>query len=295
MPPPGQRPTYFLPPNFLNPPGPAGPIRLGQLISHPGAPTTPITRSGPLDPKDFDLKVHSMPLKTFRHENQSQSLSEGGLFIRAVQGIVAKLSLKISREAHQNALEQIDHLVAEFIELGEEDEYVEKSLAQKHIQDFIKSGLFKKRVFMVTGVKVAYPAEGDSISVEKGSKKTAEGEGDISTAGAGPTVEAGGNFKTSASTKQSLSFLPEHPFIYAYRLRECFYGGRSKETTKGALLSRDAAAGPELEALEFDFQGVAPQDVTLEDMGPAGTEYILLQATDELDDTECDLVILKST
>ncbi|KEF51479.1 uncharacterized protein A1O9_12396 [Exophiala aquamarina CBS 119918] len=295
MPLPRQRPTYFLPPNFLNPPGPASPIRLGQLISNPSAPTTPITRSGPLDPKDFDLEVHSMPMKTFRHENQSQSLSEGGVFIRAVQGIVAKLNLNISREAYQNALEQIDHLVAEFIELSEEDEYVEKSLAQKHIQDFITKGLFKKRVFMVTGIKIAYPGEGDSISAEKGSKKTAEGGGDMSAVGTGSPLEGGGNFKTSASTKRSLSFIPDHPFIYAYRLRECFYGGRSKETTKGALLSRDTVSGHEPEALEFDFQGVGSEDVTLEDMGPDGTAYILLQAADDLDGTQCDLVVPKCT
>lgn len=68
MPPLGQTPPYFLLLKFLNPPGPTGLIRLGQLISHPGAPTS-ITRSGPLDPKVFDLEVHSMPLKTFRHEN----------------------------------------------------------------------------------------------------------------------------------------------------------------------------------------------------------------------------------
>lgn len=100
---------------------------------------------------------------------------------------------------------------------------------------------------MITGIKIAYPGESTGISNTKGSNTTDFAEGEVSNAGAGTggvSLNASTNVTKSSSKHQSLSFLPAEPFIYAYRVHKCFYGLRSKEHTKGALLSsRHAITG----------------------------------------------------
>jgi hypothetical protein len=297
---PGSRPTYFIPPNFDNPPPPEGPIKLGQLISNPDDPATPIDRSGPQDHAAFGLKVHSMPQKVFKLENKENSSLEAGLFVSAMQGICGRLGIKLARQSYATALDEIDTLVSKFVQPAVEDSYVETSMNQPGVQKFIKKGLFQKHVYMITGIKIAYPGESTAISNTKGSSTTGSVEAEASNAGAGtgPAVSAAGNVAKSTSSNKSLSFIPAEPFIYAYRLRECFYGGRSKEHTKGALLSAKSdstgtksqmnlQSRDESEDLDFVFQGIADEDFSLGDVDIAQSGFVVLRKIDEADGTEC--------
>jgi hypothetical protein len=300
---PGSRPTYFIPPNFDNPPPPDGPIKLGQLISNFDDPATPIDRSGPQDPAASGLKIHSMSQKIFKLENQENSSTEGGLFVGAVQGICGRLGIRLAHQSYATALDQIEVLVSQFIQPADEDTYVETSMNQPAVQKFIKKGLFRKRVFMVTGIKIAHPDESTAISSTKGSSTTSSAVAEVSNAGAGTggSVSAAANVARSASSHKALSFLPAEPFVYAYRLRECFYGGRSKEHTKGALLSARPGTGKdkqiglqkadESEGLDFVLQGLADEDLSLEDVDISRSGFVLQRKIDETDGTECDCAV----
>ncbi|KAI1172066.1 hypothetical protein F4777DRAFT_563360 [Nemania sp. FL0916] len=56
MPPPTQRPTYFVPANFDFPPPPDGPVKLGQLIARPENPGQVVDLAGPVLFEQYGIK-----------------------------------------------------------------------------------------------------------------------------------------------------------------------------------------------------------------------------------------------
>jgi hypothetical protein len=73
--------------------------------------------------------------------------------------------------------------------VAEKDEYVEKSVNQQAIQ-FRSARAFKKSVYIWSGIKIAYPGAGTSISNSKSANKPTSAEGEISTSATGLLVGA---------------------------------------------------------------------------------------------------------
>lgn len=291
----GPHPTYFIPPNFDNPSDADGPIRLGQLISNPKDAATPIDRSAYLDPEANGLKVFRNSQNKFELQNKVGSHYEASLFAKALGHIGAKLGFKFNHEAYKSVLNVIDTLDVEFIQpSGGPDPYIMACMRRPGIERFVRHHLFRKRVFMVTGVKIARP--GAATRIESQCDTQTGGSGEVSVAGGQVPAGSEAAVRVSSHEHHSLSFIPAQPFIYAYRLRECFYSGESKERTKGALYSLKGGSDPVVPIVdelldEYVIDGVAEYDFCAEKEEAIALGWTPLGALDESDEsTNCNFV-----
>lgn len=308
MPPTGQRPTYFVPADFDNPPPPVGPIKLGQLIAAPEKPGRPVDPSGP-EPFDGYPGMEKFTNSTkFVLERSNSIKSELGLFGRAFQGFGARLGLNFSHEAVSYVLNEIEKLDVEYIEPT--DDYIKASMERQKVKDTLKKKWGRKRLFMITGIKSAYPgAKLESI-------KASSTDTSIDIEGSGPvgggSVGGGGHGAVSTSASQALFLIPAEPFVYGYRLQECYYtyisrSLKDKEKLDGALFglgSEDKTAESNDDATEetedvdedgfIEFEGIEEDDLDGWDSKSCEYEFEVLSLSDEQGGSSCDAVIPKA-
>ncbi|KAI8953581.1 hypothetical protein F4801DRAFT_588231 [Xylaria longipes] len=279
MPPPKQRPTYFVPANFDFPPPPDGPVTLGQLITHPENPGRVVDPAGPL-PFEGETEI--------------------GLFGRALQAVSFKIGLSFSRAAVSYVLNDIDRLDVEFIEPT--DDYVKASMERPKVKAALKNHLLRKRLYMVTGIKTAYP--GAKLDRKDVSKTAIVGEGEFSGPAEVGDVGVGSHASLSASELQALTLVPMKPFVYGYRLQECYYTFRSlhnREHVDGALfgvgsgdteLTEDSSIPDDREDdIEIEFNGIDEDDLCDWELEDGGGQFEVVTAVDEYDGASCDVIL----
>lgn len=293
----GQRPTYFLPANFDITPPPDGPVKLGQLISEPENPGRPLHPRGPVPFEGFEgMKVHSNTTKLSLRDHSERS-SKAGLLVRFLELVSAKLSGGYSKGVASYTSNDIEKLDVVFIEPT--DEYVKRSMELPEVKNVLKGwGLKRKQVFMVTGIKIAYP--GAKLDMQNGFNNTFEVEGRVS--GPQGTGSAVGHAGLQESAQQTLNLAPAKPFVYAYRLQECYYRRKSlrhKEFTDGALCGvgpegeqRDVETPKKTEEdvvdIEFDY---IDKDDVCDWEAEDGCEYEIDTLVDEQDGSTCDVIL----
>ncbi|KAI8628846.1 hypothetical protein F5Y19DRAFT_435068 [Xylariaceae sp. FL1651] len=300
MPPPTQRATYFIPANFDFPPPPDGPVKLGQLIAHPENPGRPVDPVGPVPFEGFEgMKRYTNSTK-FSLQRYDTHESEVGLFGRALQAVSFKAGLTLSHAGVSYVLNDIQQLDVEFIEPT--DDYVKASVERPKVQAALKKHYFRRRVYMVTGIKIAYP--GAKLNQKEFSETRIIGEGELSgPAGAG-NAGAGGNAKFSGSELRALELIPMKPFVYGYRLQECYYTFRTlhnREFVDGALCgvgSEDSettedssVAGIKEEEAVIEFNGMDDEDLCDWEVEDDGGEFEVITVVDEGDGSTCDVIV----
>ncbi|KAM5431790.1 hypothetical protein MferCBS31731_007703 [Microsporum ferrugineum] len=296
MPPMGPRATYFLPANFDFPPPPDGPVKLGQLISEPENPGRPVNPKGPVSFEGYEgMKMYTNSTE-FSLRNHGESTAEAGLFLRALELTSAKLGAGLSRGMASYILNDIKKLDVEFIEPT--NDYVKASMEVPEVKNALKGwGLKRKRAFMVTGIKIAYPDA--KLERQNGFNSTFAVEGGAS--GLQGIVNAEGHASLQESAQQMLKLIPRKPFVYAYRLQECYYRLKSlrhKEFTDGALCGvgaedkQDGSETPEdtEEDVDIEFDYIDEDDVC-EWEAEDGYEYEINTLVDEQDGSPCDIIV----
>jgi hypothetical protein len=303
------KPTYFLPPDFISyafeSEADSGPIRLGQLISDINDPGQPVGSLEPLDPKSYDIEPRSIPGDNFSHIYEAQTSLSASLFLKAVQVIGLNFSIQVDKSDYSQLLSEIAGFEARSFEVKES--YVRASMEQPSVQMWIKKGLFGKRVFMVTGILIAKPKDGrkSTISVSRENRSEQSGDLEASNAAAGQpgpaAVSGGAAAKKSQSLANSFSFVPKTPFVYGFRLRECFYRRgevSSKAFTKGAKLHAESTCPEESSTSgdvgHFVFSGVADEDLRPDDLGGLSDAFQENSFRDEFEGEMCNLVIPKT-
>ncbi|EGE04574.1 hypothetical protein TEQG_03445 [Trichophyton equinum CBS 127.97] len=294
MPLPGQRRTYFVPANFDNPPPPDGPIKLGQLVVQPENPGRPVDPAGPLAFEDFEgMKRYTNSTK-FSLQDQNEMASEGGLFGRALQAVSVKLGASFSSSAVSYVLNEIETLDVEFIEPT--DDYVKASMDRPRVKAALKKQFFKKRLYMVTGIKTAYPG----AKLDRKDAFSASLAGESEASGPKGTGAVGGNAKFSASELRALALVPARPFVYGYRLQECYYRIRSlnhKEFVDGALfgVNKQSMSDKEVEVREEDidieFNFIDDKDLCDLEAEDDEAEFEIVSLVDEHDGSSCDVIV----
>jgi hypothetical protein len=293
--------TWFLPPDFLsyqaatesNP----GHIRLGQLISAIDDPGHTIGTLAPLKIDNDEMPLSEVQATGMDHEDNASSSYVANIFIKAVEVMGAKFNIKVQ---HSNKLlSAMEEVEAQTFEPN--DDYVKKSLQQAKVQSWLKETWPRKRVFMVCGILIARPTANSKVnmSTEKSSEFSAEGEGH-GTAAQAPIsggAGAGGTFAKNFG----LAFVPKTPFIYGFRLRECFLKRKqssSKLHTKGAKMHANSdsseSKGAETEDLGFECSGIAKKDLDFESLGDAQETFEAETLADSGASMTCSLVVQKA-
>lgn len=286
--------TYFLPPDFWSFPAgqgdTPGAIQLGQLISSIDDPGHAIATLPPLPMDTYNMIPGSVKASGLGHCDTASSSFTSELFLRAVSFVGARLNVKVQNS--ESLLAAIEEIEARSID--PKDAYVKASLEQTEVQSWLRSGWPQRRVFMVSGLLIARPGGGESsISMESSRGVETEGRAGLN-APVQPDVVLGG----SVQKNFGLDFVTRTPFIYAFRLRQCFLKkelGSSKPFTKGAKMGVDEAKdaygqGDRGEGDDFvvKYAGIAKRDVTFDSLKDAG-ELFKMEA---FKDDEGDVVSL---
>jgi hypothetical protein len=292
--------TYFLPPDFLSYPAATdlnpGAIRLGQLISSIDDPGHTIGTLPPLDMACYDMPINFVDGIGMGHIDNASSSFYGNLFLKAVELVGAKLHVIVQRS--NNLLSAMEEIQAQTID--PKDSYVAASMQQPEVQSWLKQNWGRRRIFMVCSILIARPAGNSkvNISTESSSEISGEAEGNMAVAQA--PVRGGAGMGGTFAKEFGLAFVPKSPFIYGFKLRECYFrkgSGSSKAYYKGAKLHTDTESGEsksaEIETLVFEFTGVARKDLAFESLGDFEEGFEEISVADGDTNTTGSLVVLK--
>jgi len=271
------------------------PIRLGQLISNHKDPSYTIASLDPLDLAKYGIFPNKVVGSAMEHNNSESSSSHASFFLKAVELIGTKLGFSIQHGDSQSLLSEIEEFEARSIVVT--DDYIKASMSQKKLQDSIKGFIFDDNVYVVDAILIAKP-KSDKSKITMSAQATSEASGNLELGGqpAQIPIQGGGDFQRKASKKYGLAFVPSTPFIYGFRIRECFYRkGRAKSTavTKGAKLTAERGQVEMVaeEEAHVVFSGLADENVTVGDLGEEAYGLEELKVRGDAGGEECTLVV----
>jgi len=180
-------------------------------------------------------------------------------------------------------------------------DYLRQTLELPENLQFLREHKFKKQVYMVTSVKIAY---GGRISRSK--SLAFGGEGRFGLDPAVPGLQVGPKASFSQTKKDAEEVGASFDFVYAFRLNKIHYSSRKQKYIqeryiKGATLAKEskeddsrASSSPSLipEGIEDeDREGVDVELLGLEEEC-AGTDEFELSGQDVLDEEDGEVCIL---
>lgn len=296
--------TYFLAPTRDCPP--KGPIALGSLITSPLTPELPLAPHPiPIDESETPISKTSVTNHTLTLETRARtSLGIWTSFLQAV-GLGADLST--TRDRTDRDVYTFERL--ETRTFWPSDEYARASISAPVVQAYLARHGFRRNVYMVTAVKVAFGAKVASTALRE---RGAHAHFGVDSAALGVPLGLGLGAHGERASETSLSFDGADPFVFAFRLREVCYERQAglkglKEYRKGAVYGFPSSAGEdEGDAAEVDrgessrgergeenevedgdegqfvVLGLKEEDVNDEDVGADG-----MQVLDDEDGEEC--------
>ncbi|RMJ17430.1 hypothetical protein CDV36_002888 [Fusarium kuroshium] len=239
---------------------PDGPIVLGSILADPLDPESPLNDK-PISLDGQTIRKHDQLDVQLSTKESSQA--SAGLFAKIFHSAGLDVSGRGSTRVHSSAkFKKLQTLSFE-----PTHEYMTKSLSTPMVQQYLARYHMRKRVFMVTGVKIAFGAKvRDDESHLSGGNISLGLDADA----AGLPLSVGPRADASRRTSQTISFKQSSPFVFAYRLREIRY--RKGIPTKNKTY-RDGAL--------YELGGNKQEDAALQGDGPPQEEAIFLSIDDE--------------
>ncbi|KAM0355074.1 hypothetical protein ACHAPU_000931 [Fusarium lateritium] len=276
--------SYFLAP-VGNPP--EGPIRLGNIISAPAFADDPINEE--YLPLNSEPAEHNQPNFNFGISASNDGFV--GIWASFLQtlGVGGDLTFEWSRETSEKwAFENLKTL--SFIP---QLSYIAQSLRDEGVQHYMrinKPWLGASKLYMVTGIKIAYGAASTAAYARNNGLNLCFGT-DFSSQGVPISVGPKGGGSRTISVQQSQE--GAEPFVFAFRLRRIKISRKGninhESYNKGALLSVSEHGGHDETDVEIVVEGVEDQDAD-------GLEFHL-DSRDAFDDSQdgahCKCVVVE--
>ncbi|KAJ3545958.1 hypothetical protein NM208_g2251 [Fusarium decemcellulare] len=271
---------YFLAPTG-NPP--EGPIRLGNIVSVPRLVDDPIN-------EDY-VPPSAVPMSIFEHNEPNYKVNisinkNSGIGIWASFLQVLGLGVDVIIEGSNEDSEQWACENLQTISFIPKLEYITKCLEDEGVQNYMrvnKPWLGSSKLYMVTGIKVAYGAA-STVRYARGRGLNLHFGTDMSALGV--PVSFGPQVGRSSTVSVEQSQDGAEPFVFAFRLRRIKISGkgddiRHEKYDKGALLSIRKDESDQSESrVEVVVQG-------LEDDDAEGSEF-RLDSKDAMDEVSTD-------
>lgn len=280
---------------------PEGPIVLGSILADPLEPESP------LDDKPFTLDgetIRSHDQYDAQSNIKDRNQASGGLFAK----IFHSVELIVSGSSNTSMQSCVKFEKLQTLSFEPTDEYMNKSLSTAKVQQYLARHHMRKRIFLVTGVKIAFGAQ-----VIDDESRLGEGQISLGLDGdaVGVPLSVGPRVDASRGTSQTFSFNQSSPFVFAYRLREIRYRKgvpiKNKPYRDGALygIGGNKQEDSDVESdgtlrEEATFMSIDDEDVTGEDIDLAsicvreyetgGKTQEKYSETDEEDET-CELIL----
>ena len=272
-------------------------IRLGQLIADPLNPQFPLA-TGPL-PLDSDDISNGIPI-----ENYECTIS-GERGIRGEIGLVIfnflNFYISSSRQTQSTKVYKIEKVGPML--LNPSDHYVQRSMQQPAVIQYLQH--HRRSVYMVVGLQVAHTA----TVVHTGGKSTKFG-GKIGPTGlalAGSPIDAklGGSTSTKDNVTQSYTVIGD--FVFAYRLRKCYYhresgvARMSNKFVRAQLYNNDDDTIQEIEeSMEIETSAatesmvIVPDNLSGVDLDARALKIPREAVCKAMDEEECELILLSN-
>jgi len=209
-------------------------IRLGQLITNPRKPTEYLA-NGALTIGPQERVVDSGTKEDFVFRKQRER--EFGIGFSAA--VLSLLPFGMDGDRHRNTAHHFKIKTVEEQMFLPSREYVQKSVLQQEVLDRLARHWYRKSLYMIVGIRVAY----GGAEVIHETKYGNGGKLSVTVPGGltGIPVDLGVNFKAKAIDDSYERKCISSSFVFAYRLREIRYFKNTKsikdvEFTKGAEL-----------------------------------------------------------
>jgi hypothetical protein len=274
MPPTGPRKCYFIAPTRDSPPD--GPIQLGSIISIPSEADEPINRNAPSQIPEASI---------FKHEERGYSFTKdrttGGRlgiwasFLMQVLGIGGDIGVNASNGRN----DEWACTTLKTCWFTPTTDYIKKSIQDPGVEEFLvenKVYLGRQKVYMITGLKVAY---GASATVKLAKERGVNLHLGVDGTNSGVPISAGPDIGVQERTEEKESFEDADPFVFAFRLRQINIKSADevehKPHTHGAMLSLGPGTGEDTESkVEIFVERMEDVDVGGESFGLTETEVM---------------------
>lgn len=241
---------------------PGGTLQLGQVIAHPFEPGHSLLPRGPIP----------IPSSLIQEETSQESVtatySHDPVVMFSLWARFTSLPLNSSTGA---IFKSSNELSWNFERLSSKVfapslDYVTSAMHHGDVLNYIKGKLFKSRVYMITGVRIAHGAK--MVKRKSHSIHTHVGGSVDSDAMTAP-ASAGWKAGLTPSSSSGESFEKASDFVYAYKLNEINYRGRlshkpfKKGETSGLgspVYEENGSEIPEWMVEDFDVEGLDDED-----------------------------------
>lgn len=257
---------YFLAPTRDNPPD--GPIALGNIISDPAYADEPINEVHiKIDPKDT-IEHNEKNYRFTRDKTTGGRLSVWVSFLMQVLGIGGDVGLTASEGTN-------DEWTCQTLKtcwFTPTMEYITQSVKEPEVKDYLvknKVWLKRAKVYMITGVKIAY---GASSTMRRATEHGINLHVGVDGTSFGIPTSMGPNVSLERKDNETVAFDEADPFVFAIRLREITLTSsgeiKHRSHTDGALLSEDNNVEADDESkIEIVVEGLADEDADGEEFG----------------------------
>ena len=232
---------------------PGGALRVGQILDDAFEPASALHPGGPL-PVPEDVSQEDSELSGVGISQASELSAQFGLWadlsgFSTPPGASGDAS---TRKSHSRDW-HFDKILSTIITPS--NEYIDASLRHGDVPAKLKNVyLFRKRLYMITGVRVVRGAR-MTTSEERSASVNLSVQADASDAGV--PVTAGATAGLERKVAEEMSFEEASDFVFAYRLQQIFYYGVNKDPRhKPFKHGETSAAGRPVETVlpseEFD-------------------------------------------
>ncbi|KAF2107952.1 hypothetical protein BDV96DRAFT_587990 [Lophiotrema nucula] len=243
-----------------------GPIFLGAIITHPRNADSPLnSRPIPIDTNIMDVYTDEIPNYSVTLEKKTTgTLGIFASFLAQILGIGGDVTGERGNTDSENwTCESL-----KTTSFNPTPEYIKSSLESSAVKQFLeedKGWLLSSKVYMITGLKLAYGATG---TIEYAKSKGINLHLSLDATSLGVPVEAGPEFGINRENKLKQEFGKKTPFVLAFRMRKINVTPGGKITNKpvtGGMLGTgssesDAGEDGEAEQPEYIVDGLDEED-----------------------------------
>ncbi|KAF3928366.1 hypothetical protein ABW21_db0205146 [Orbilia brochopaga] len=229
---------------------PAGNLSLGQILAEPKDPAFVLQPEGPL-PIPEGIKVEDTSRENINLENKKELSSQFSAWTKLSYLPVHFKGSASATKVH-NLTWHFDKIESRII--SPTITYVEAAMRHGDVQASLREWMFKRRVYMVTGVRIA-------IGARMMRKDVLETSLSSSAKGGVPdqslSTGIGGGFANKSTDTEEFGAASD--FVFAYRLNEVRYKGKiTHKPYRGgevASISADIPQAPKEDGIEItDFE-----------------------------------------
>lgn len=211
-------------------------IRLGQIITNPRKPAEYLG-AGPLDVREFPISTVDREEENVIFEKEIRGRKGLGFSITLLTLLPFEISGDMQGEtSHKWEIKKVAERSFHPSRL-----YVQQSIYQSDVMEYLKDHKYKKSVYMIVGVRIGQEAR---VTHSKRSDIGGKASVTVPVAASGVPIDLG--FRAHGDKKKDVVESKAIPgsFVFAYRLREIRYSKKTKVAN-----DRDFAKSADLHGL----------------------------------------------